>query len=122
MDNNDIKVKREAVIEEIAFSFYLAFQEETDYQSVSMKEARATWRFGGKPWLRWAKDLAKDLSSLGVMLVDKEAELPMLEKVDITGWDEDTKARIIERRIGVHEGQQSMLDAKYHKAYPLEDL
>lgn len=48
-----------------------------------------------------------------------EGELPQLEQVDVTGWDSATKNRILERRTGVIEGQESMLKSGYTLTEPL---
>ena len=72
----DIKAKREEVREEIAFKLFEHYYLDVFQQVVSGFSWRNDYGWAKAKFYRRADEIISDLDSLGVMLVDKEAELP----------------------------------------------
>ena len=105
----DIKAKREEVREEIAFKLFKYHYLDVYQRVVSGFNWCNDYGWAKAKYYRRADEIISDLDSLGVMLVDKEAGLPMIV------WVNENS------RHSEQEAQQNMLSADYVKAYPLEE-
>ena len=114
----DIKAKREEVREEIAFKLFEHYYLDVFQQVVSGFSWRNDYGWAKAKYYRRADEIISDLDSLGVMLVDREAELPKLPEaltVEYVIYDDmdDTE---------VFYDEEALDKAGYVKAYPLEEI
>ena len=111
----DIKAKQAEVREEIAFKLFEHYYLDVFQQVVSGFSWRNDYGWAKAKYYRRADEIISDLDSLGVMLVDKEAELPDNFSVDYCVTDK--MGYVIESLI-----DKDALDKfGYELTYPLEE-
>ena len=114
----DIKAKGEEVREEIAFKLFEHYYLDVFQQVVSGFSWRNDYGWAKAKFYRRADEIISDLSSLGVMLVDKEAELP--GHIPCRGLNPEVTLEQYQSLL--HDIFRFLtVEDSYVKAYPLEE-